>query len=51
MQLRKQMLQADVSIDNNVYRNITADEELYYYKQKITRELMKLQANSFYNKQ
>jgi hypothetical protein len=51
MQQREQMLQADISIDNKVYKDITADEELYTYKQKMARELMKLQADSFYKKQ
>lgn len=51
VQQREQMLQADISIDNKVYKDITADEELYNYKQKMARELMKLQADSFYKKQ
>jgi hypothetical protein len=48
---REQMLQADISIDNKVYKDITKDEELYTYKQKMARNLMKLQADSFYKKQ
>lgn len=51
MQQREQILNADVTIDNEVYKDITADEELYDYKQKMARELMKLQADSFYKKQ
>ncbi|MEN8703858.1 MAG: DUF4407 domain-containing protein [Polaribacter sp.] len=51
MQQREQMLNADISIDNNVYKDITEDSELYDYKQKMARELMKLQADSFYKKQ
>ena len=51
VQQREQMLNADISIDNKVYKDITADEELYNYKQKMARELMKLQADSFYKKQ
>ena len=51
MQQREQMLNADIAIDNKVYKDITADEELYNYKQKMARELMKLQADSFYKKQ
>lgn len=51
MQQREQMLHADISIDNSVYKDITADDELYNYKQKMARELMKLQADSFYKKQ
>mgnify|MGYP003147253649 CR=1 FL=1 len=51
VQQREQMLQADIAIDNSVYKDIRADEELYNYKQKMARELMKLQADSFYKKQ
>ena len=51
MQQRAQMLQADIDIDNNVYKDIRGDEELYTYKQKMARELMKLQADAFYKKQ
>lgn len=51
MQQREQILNADVTIDNEVYKDITADEELYDYKQKMAREIMKLQADSFYKKQ
>lgn len=51
MHQREQMLQADISIDHKVYRDIREDEELYSYKQKMARELMKLQAASFYKKQ
>ena len=51
IQQRKQMLQSDISIDNKVYKDIIVDEELYNYKQKMARELMKLQADSFYKKQ
>ena len=51
MQQREQMLQADIAIDNKVYKEITSDEDLYNYKQKMARELMKLQADSFYKKQ
>ena len=51
MQQREQMLNADISIDNKVYKDITEDNELYNYKQKMARELMKLQADSFYKKQ
>ena len=51
MQQREQMLNADISIDNKVYKDIKEDSELYDYKQKMARELMKLQADSFYKKQ
>ncbi len=48
---REQMLKADIIIDTKVYKDISEEEELYTYKQKIARDLMKLQADSFYKKQ
>ncbi|WP_339662076.1 DUF4407 domain-containing protein [uncultured Polaribacter sp.] len=51
VQQREQMLKADISIDNKVYKDIAEEDELYNYKQKIARDLMKLQADSFYKKQ
>ena len=51
VQQRAQMLKADIIIDNKVYKDISEEEELYTYKQKIARDLMKLQADSFYKKQ
>jgi hypothetical protein len=51
VQQREQMLKADIAIDNKVYKDISEEDDLYNYKQKIARELMKLQADSFYKKQ
>jgi hypothetical protein len=51
VQQRAQMLKADIIIANKVYKDISEEEELYTYKQKIARDLMKLQADSFYKKQ
>jgi hypothetical protein len=51
VQQREQMLQADIIVDNKVYKDISEEEELYTYKQNIARDLMKLQADSFYKKQ
>jgi hypothetical protein len=48
---REQLLQADILINNNVYKALSDEEELYGYKQKMARNLMKLQADSFYKKQ
>lgn len=48
---RNQILQADIDINKKVYADIKTEEELYAYKQKMARNLMKLQADSFYNKQ
>ena len=48
---REEMLQADIDINKKVYNDIKTEEELYDYKQKMARNLMKLQADSFYKKQ
>ena len=49
---REEMLQADITLNNKVYKDITEEEEeTYAYKQKMARDLMKLQADSFYKKQ
>ena len=51
VQQRKELLQADIEITKKVYKDITEEEEIYAYKQKMARDLMKLQADSFYKKQ
>lgn len=51
VQQREKMLQTDIVVSKKVYDDIAEEEELYTYKQKITRDLMKLQADSFYQKQ
>ena len=48
---REEMLQADIDVNKKVYDDIKTEEELFAYKQKMARNLMKLQADSFYNKQ
>lgn len=51
VQQREKMLQADIEISKKVYDAIANEEEIYAYKQKMARDLMKLQADSFYKKQ
>lgn len=51
VQRREKMLKADIEISKKIYENISKEEELYGYKQKSARNLMKLQADSFYKKQ
>ena len=51
VQQREKMLKADIEISKKIYKDISKEEELYEYKQKMTRNLMKLQADSFYKKQ
>ena len=51
VQQREKMLEADILISKKVYEDIAEEEEIYEYKQKMARNLMKLQADSFYKKQ
>ncbi|MEE9407164.1 MAG: DUF4407 domain-containing protein [Polaribacter sp.] len=51
VQQREEMLKADIIVNKKVYKEISEEEELYVYKQKMARDLMKLQADYFYKKQ
>lgn len=46
---RKTLLDTDMSLNNTVYTDITNEEEVYRYKRKKAQELMKLQADAFFN--
>jgi Domain of unknown function (DUF4407) len=48
---RSVLLQADNTINDRVYDDISAEEELFAYKKKMARELMKKQQDAFYKKQ
>jgi hypothetical protein len=48
---RKAILDTDNIINDRVYGDISEEEELYAYKKKIARELMKKQQEAFYKKQ
>ena len=48
---REVLLQTDMQINNRVYEDIADEQELYNYKRKRAREIMELQADSFYKKQ
>ena len=48
---RKTMLQTDHAINDKVYGDLTEEEELYAYKKKIAREMMKKQQDAFYKRQ
>ena len=47
----KTLLHADNILNDKVYKDIAQEEELYAYKKKMARELMKKQQEAFYNKQ
>ena len=48
---RELILKTDAEVNNRVYADIAEEQELYDYKRKKARELMQLQADSFYSKQ
>ncbi|CAM1367947.1 conserved membrane hypothetical protein [Tenacibaculum sediminilitoris] len=48
---REAILQTDKDLNNKVYSDLKTEEELYNYKQKMARNLMKLQADSFFKNQ
>ena len=48
---RAAILQTDKDLNDKVYSDLKTEEELYNYKQKMARNLMKLQADSFYENQ
>lgn len=48
---RETLLRTDFAINDRIYSDIEAEEELYTYKRKIARELMQLQADAFFKKQ
>ncbi len=48
---RNVLLNADNTINDRVYGDISTEEELYAYKKKIARELMQKQQEAFYKKQ
>jgi hypothetical protein len=48
---RGELLNADVAVNEKVYRDIQEDEDVYAYKRKKAQELMQAQADAFYEKQ
>jgi len=48
---RDVLLNADNTVNDRVYGDISTEEELYAYKKKMARELMKKQQDAFYKKQ
>lgn len=48
---RKVVLQTDFDINDRVYGDLSEEEELYAYKKKIAREMMKKQQDAFYKRQ
>lgn len=48
---RRVLVEADHTINDRVYGDISSEEELYAYKMKMARELMKKQQDAFYQNQ
>ena len=51
MHQEKRMLEADNVLNDKVFKDIAEEEEIYAYKKKMARELMKKQQEAFYIKQ
>jgi len=45
------LLQADMKVNNRVYKDISEEQELYNYKREKAREILRLQADAFHKKQ
>ncbi|CAL2059413.1 DUF4407 domain-containing protein [Tenacibaculum sp. 190524A05c] len=48
---RNKIADADIDINTKVYEDLKSEEELYNYKQKIATDIMKLQADTFFENQ
>ena len=48
---REAILKTDIELNNKIYSDLKTEEELYNYKQKMARNLIKLQADTFYKNQ
>ncbi|WP_075341205.1 DUF4407 domain-containing protein [Tenacibaculum agarivorans] len=48
---RNKILETDIDINTQVYDDLKTEEELYNYKQKMAKNLMKLQSDSFFENQ
>ena len=48
---RRVVLDTDHAINDKVYKDLEEEEELYAYKKKIAREMMKKQQDAFYKRQ
>lgn len=48
---REKVADTDIELNTKVYEDLKTEEELYTYKQKLARELIKLQGDSFLNSQ
>ena len=46
---REKLLQTDTQLNEKIYGEIAQEEAVYAYKKKRTKELLKLQADSFHN--
>jgi len=48
---RAAVLETDTALNEKVYYDVTADEEIYDYKKQKAKDLLKLQSDTFYKKQ
>jgi hypothetical protein len=50
-QQRRVLLDTDHQLNDSVYKDLANEEELYNYKKKVARQLMKKQQDAFYKRQ
>lgn len=48
---RNELLKADIILNEEIYSNLSTEEEIYNYKRKKARELLQLQADAFHKSQ
>jgi hypothetical protein len=48
---RNTLLKADNALNDKVYEDLASEEEIYAYKKRIARDVLKKQQEAFYNKQ
>ncbi|TCP23604.1 uncharacterized protein DUF4407 [Tenacibaculum skagerrakense] len=48
---RNKIASTDIDLNTKIYEDLKSEEELYAYKQKIATDLMKLQADTFFQNQ
>ena len=48
---RNSLQNTDTSLNNQIFDELKTDDELYVYKKKLAKEILQLQADSFYKSQ
>ena len=48
---RNALQNTDTSLNNQIFDELKTDDDLYVYKKKLAKEILQLQADSFYKSQ